>query len=212
MPQSPIPRRRPTRPFGDFRAFPHHTRPLGGRARAGVGRASPRDTRYERGCRRRRAPRDVAFSARPPSWGQFRRAKIWLSRAERTSEMRRRSERLCRARGFPAPSLTNRGIRTALKYAFPVTQKRASSGKRRRIFPRQTRQLRGNPKFFAVCFRVRRNGRARDFSGDLSLSVLFSRTAITLSHISKRVRFDAAATRASRAYTYSNLDNTQPVQ
>lgn len=147
-----------------------------------------------------------------PRGDSFVGPKSGCRASERTSRDAKRSERLCRARGFPAPSLTNRGIRTALKYAFPVTQKRASSGKRRRIFPRQTRQLRGNPKFFAVCFRVRRNGRARDFSGDLSLSVLFSRTAITLSHISKRVRFDAAATRASRAYTYSNLDNTQPVQ
>jgi len=86
--QSPIPRRRPTRPFGDFRAFPHHTRPLGGRARAGVGRASPRDARYERGCRRRRAPRDVAFSARPPSVGTVSSGQnLGVARPERTPEM-----------------------------------------------------------------------------------------------------------------------------
>lgn len=63
-------------------------------------------------------------------------------------------------------------------YAFPVTQKRASSGKRRRIFPRQTRQLRGNPKFFAVCFRVRRlctqRSRARFFGRSFTFRFFFA--------------------------------------
>jgi hypothetical protein len=82
-----------------------------------------------------------------------------------------------------------------------------------------TRQRRGNPKLFAVFFRVIRTQRkyyARDFlrgcDGRPTIFYFFpfrARRYLTF----QRVRFDAAATiRASRAYTYSNLDNTQPVQ
>mmetsp|Transcript_8482 Transcript_8482/g.35434 ORF Transcript_8482/g.35434 Transcript_8482/m.35434 type:complete len:272 (+) Transcript_8482:2500-3315(+) len=162
--QSPIPRRRPTRPFGDFRAFPHHTRPLGGRARAGVGRASPRDARYERGCRRRRAPRDVAFSARPPSCGDsFVGPKSWVSRVRADPEMHK-GERLSRARGFPGAQSEKQVNTVPLSICVSSHAKALENGGF--SVEKTTRQRRGNPKLFAVFFRVIRTQRkyyARDF-------------------------------------------------
>ena len=165
--QSPIPRRRPTRPFGDFRAFPHHTRPLGGRARAGVGRASPRDARYERGCRRRRAPRDVAFSARPPSGDSFVGPKSGCRASERTPRCTRGSG------AFVSRSRFSR--RPVFKQVNAVPLSICVSSHAKASFEREnggfsvektTRQRRGNPKLFAVFFRVIRTQRkydARDF-------------------------------------------------
>ena len=216
--QSPIPRRRPTRPFGDFRAFPHHTRPLGGRARAGVGRASPRDARYERGCRRRRAPRDVAFSARPPSGDSFVGPKSGCRASERTPR--------CTRGAFVSRSRFSR--RPVFKQVNTVPLSICVSSHAKASFEREnggfsvektTRQRRGNPKLFAVFFRVIRTQR-KYYHGTRAIFCHDDRRFFTFSLFAhgdistfQRVRFDAAATiRASRAYTYSNLDNTQPVQ
>lgn len=213
--QSPIPRRRPTRPFGDFRAFPHHTRPLGGRARAGVGRASPRDARYERGCRRRRAPRDVAFSARPPSGDSFVGPKSGCRASERPRDAQ--GERLSRARGFPGAQ-SEKQVNTVPLSICVSSHAKASFERKTEDFLLKKRH--GNvaaTRSFLRSFSESsgRNGNITRaiFCHDDRRSFTFSLFAHGDISTFQRVRFDAAATiRASRAYTYSNLDNTQPVQ
>ena len=217
--QSPIPRRRPTRPLGDFRAFPHHTRPLGGRARAGVGRASPRDARYERGCRRRRAPRDVAFSARPPSGDSFVGPKSGCRASERTPRCTMGCVCLALA-VFPAPSLffKKKQVNTVPLSICVSSHAKASFERKTEDFLLKKRH--GNVAATRSFLRSFSESSGRNGNMTRAIFCHDDRRFFTFSLFAhgdistfQRVRFDAAATiRASRAYTYSNLDNTQPVQ
>jgi hypothetical protein len=129
-----------------------------------------------------------------------------------------KGERLSRARGFPGAQ-SEKQVNTVPLPICVSSHAKASFERENGGFSveKTTRQRRGNPKLFAVFFRVIRATeilRARFFATttDRPTIFYFFLFAHDISTF-QRVRFDAAATiRASRAYTYSNLDNTQPVQ
>lgn len=126
-------------------------------------------------------------------------------------------ERLSRARGFPGAQ-SEKQVNTVPLPICVSSHAKASFERENGGFSveKTTRQRRGNPKLFAVFFRVIRATeilRARFFATTTDRPTIFYFFLRARYLTFQRVRFDAAATiRASRAYTYSNLDNTQPVQ
>lgn len=206
-------------PYPTFRRFPCVSAP----------HASPRRSRARR-CRARFASRcpiraRVPTTSRASRCGPLRASSLVgtvssgqnLVVARPSGPRDAQGERLSRARGFPGAQ-SEKQVNTVPLPICVSSHAKASFERENGGFSveKTTRQRRGNPKLFAVFFRVIRATeilRARFFATTTDRPTIFYFFLRARYLTFQRVRFDAAATiRASRAYTYSNLDNTQPVQ
>ena len=125
-------------------------------------------------------------------------------------------ERLSRARGFPGAQSEKQVNTVPLSICVSSHAKASFERENGGFSVEKTTATSRQPEAFCGLFPSHpRNGNITRaiFCHDDRRSFTFSLFAHGDISTFQRVRFDAAATiRASRAYTYSNLDNTQPVQ